>query len=118
MDYFYKQCIETLFKPFGDIPEFKGLTGEHISHLHSRAGFIKDADPILPLTREKTNLYLYLCDLLCNFAQQHSFRSHFFVLSSNVSPRVASLLSARDKHLRLGTPSNFSARPAALNDGS
>lgn len=38
MDYFYKQCIETLFKPFGDIPEFKGLTGEHISHPHLHAG--------------------------------------------------------------------------------
>lgn len=25
LEYFYKSCIETLFKPFGDIPEFKQL---------------------------------------------------------------------------------------------
>ena len=27
LDYFYKGCIELLFKPFSDIPEFKNLTG-------------------------------------------------------------------------------------------
>ena len=54
------------------------------------------------MSKERTNLFLYLCDLLCNFALQHSFRSHFFLLSSNISTRLASLLSSRDKHLRLG----------------
>ncbi|KAH7916787.1 component of IIS longevity pathway SMK-1-domain-containing protein [Hygrophoropsis aurantiaca] len=84
MDYFYKSCIDILFKPFTDIPEFKKLSG-----------------PILKLSREKTNLYLYLCDLLCNFVQQHAFRIHFYILASNISARVATLLSVRDKHLRL-----------------
>jgi protein phosphatase 4 regulatory subunit 3 len=60
------------------------------------------SEPLLILTRETTNLYLYLCDLLCNFALQHSFRSHFFILSSNIAARVASLLKTRDKHLRHG----------------
>jgi hypothetical protein len=59
-------------------------------------------DPYLNLTRETTNLYLYLCDLLGNFALQHSFRSHFYMLSSNISQRVASLLRTRDKHLKHG----------------
>ncbi|EGN92042.1 hypothetical protein SERLA73DRAFT_117880 [Serpula lacrymans var. lacrymans S7.3] len=84
LDYFYKNCIDILFKPFSDIPEFKN-----------------QSESVLKLSREKTNLYLYLCDLLCNFAQQHAFRSHFHMLSSNISVRVASLLNARDKHLRL-----------------
>ena len=59
-------------------------------------------DTTFPLSREKTNLFLWLCDLLSNFTQQHSFRSHFFVLSSNIAPRVATLLRSKDKHLRLG----------------
>ncbi|KDQ64157.1 hypothetical protein JAAARDRAFT_187524 [Jaapia argillacea MUCL 33604] len=91
LEYFYKHCIETLFKPFADIPEFKNLTGT------------------LPLTREKSNLLLYLCDLLSGFALQHSFRSHFYILSSNISTRVASLLRARDKHLRLAAFRYFRA---------
>lgn len=33
LDYFYKQCTDTLFRPFGDIPEFKNLTGG----LHQRS---------------------------------------------------------------------------------
>ncbi|EMD40366.1 hypothetical protein CERSUDRAFT_110962 [Gelatoporia subvermispora B] len=84
MDYFYKQCMETLFRPFGDIPEFKTMT-----------------EPTLTLSRERTNLFLYLCDLLSAFALQHTFRSHFFILSSGIAPRVATLLRSRGKHLRL-----------------
>jgi len=84
LDNFYKYCIETLFRPFGDIPEFKTLT-----------------EPRLTMSRERTNLFLYLCDLLSVFTLQHTFRIHFFILSSNIATRVASLLTARDKHLRL-----------------
>ncbi|KAI0650842.1 DUF625-domain-containing protein [Trametes meyenii] len=84
LDYFYKFCIEVLFKPIQDMPESKDVT-----------------DSSLVLTREKTNLLLYLCDLLSNFTLQHSFRSHFFILSSNIAARVASLLRSKDKHLRL-----------------
>ncbi|KAH9854932.1 DUF625-domain-containing protein [Lenzites betulinus] len=84
LDYFYKFCIDVLFKPIHDVPEFKDVT-----------------ESSLPLTREKTNLLLYLSDLLSNFTLQHSFRSHFFILSSNVAPRVATLLRSKDKHLRL-----------------
>jgi protein phosphatase 4 regulatory subunit 3 len=28
LDYFYKNCVETLFKPFNDIPDFRTLSGE------------------------------------------------------------------------------------------
>ncbi|CAL1700107.1 unnamed protein product [Somion occarium] len=84
LDYFYKQCAEILFKPFFDLPEFKTMT-----------------ETSLPLSRERTNLLLHLCELLSSFALQHSFRSHFYMLSSNVAVRVASLLRAKDKHLRL-----------------
>ncbi|KAI8982774.1 DUF625-domain-containing protein [Trametes punicea] len=84
LDYFYKFCIDVLFRPLHDVTEYKDLT-----------------EPTLELSREKTNLLLYLCDLLSNFTLQHSFRSHFFILSSNIAPRVASLLRSKDKHLRL-----------------
>lgn len=103
LDNFYKPCIEILFKPFSEIPEFKNLAGAQNFAETTHLTLTVDVEPVLRLTREKTNLFVYLCDLLCNFTQQHSFRSHFFILSSNISPRIASLLSSRDKHLRLGT---------------
>ncbi|GJE87442.1 hypothetical protein PsYK624_035250 [Phanerochaete sordida] len=84
MDYFYKHCVDVLFHPLLDLPDFKNVT-----------------DANLTLSRERTNLYLHLCDLLSGFALQHSFRSHFFMLSSSIATRVASLLRAKDKHLRL-----------------
>ncbi|KAI0080632.1 DUF625-domain-containing protein [Panus rudis PR-1116 ss-1] len=84
LEYFYKQCAEILFKPFFDLPEFSKVTDDGII-----------------LTRERTNLLLHLCDLLSSFTLQHSFRSHFYLLSSHVGIRVASLFKAKDKHVRL-----------------
>lgn len=101
LDNFYKFCIETLFRPFGDIPEFKTLTGR--LRVRSKPSCVDiSVEPRLTMSRERTNLFLYLCDLLSVFTLQHTFRIHFFILSSNIATRVASLLTARDKHLRLG----------------
>ncbi|KAH9006884.1 component of IIS longevity pathway SMK-1-domain-containing protein [Lactarius hatsudake] len=85
LDYFYKLCIHSLLKPIFDVPNPR----QH------------PPDSNLILTREKTNLYLSLCDLLSTFALQHTFRSHFYMLTSGISSHVATLLSSKDKHLRL-----------------
>lgn len=83
MEYFYKNCADLLFKPLMTLQEWKTC---------------KEAT--LSLTREETNRYVYLCDLLHNFVLQHLFRSYFYVTSSNILPRVATLLKGKDKHLR------------------
>lgn len=66
-------------------------------------GFLLAIDEEVPLRlgREQSDPFLYLCDLLSGFLLQHSYQSHFFILSSNISARVATLLYAREKHLRL-----------------
>ncbi|CAG8668794.1 9859_t:CDS:2, partial [Acaulospora colombiana] len=85
LDYFYKVCAADLYKPIlENVPEHKHMTST-----------------TLELTRAQSDLYLYLCDLLCGFMLQHSYQSHFFVLGKNVAARIASLLYAREKHLRL-----------------
>ena len=83
MEYFYKNCANLLFKPLMTLQEWKTCK-----------------ESTLPLTREETNRYVYLCDLLHNFVSQHLFRSYLYVTSSNILPRVATLLKAKDKHLR------------------
>ncbi|KAF9062224.1 component of IIS longevity pathway SMK-1-domain-containing protein [Rhodocollybia butyracea] len=83
LEYFYKDCIKILFKPLYDLPDWKTAT-----------------ESIYPLTREQTNRYVYLCDMLYNFSLQHQFRSHYYILSSNVVLKVATLLKAKGKHLR------------------
>lgn len=130
LDYFYKQCIFVLFKPLLDLPEFNALHGTSLSLrltfvLFMKCEmtvscvcvyFLKKTEPIVILSRERTNLFLNLCEILSTFIIQHSFRSHFFVLSSFISTRVASLLSAKDKHLRLGAlyPSILNTSPPPL----
>lgn len=83
MEYFYKECINMLLKPLFDLPEWRNFK-----------------EPLLPLTREEANRCVYLCDLVYNFLQQHAFRSHFHVMSSDILSRVATLFKAKDKHLR------------------
>ncbi|KAF9478406.1 DUF625-domain-containing protein [Pholiota conissans] len=83
MEYFYKDCIHKLMKPITDLLDWRNFK-----------------EPVLPLSREETNRFVYLCDLLHNFLQQHQFRSHFYVMSSDILSRVATLFKVKDKHLR------------------
>ncbi|KAH9999811.1 component of IIS longevity pathway SMK-1-domain-containing protein [Russula vinacea] len=103
LDYFYKISVHSLLKPIFDIPDHKHhpLGKKPLLLNTSILMIIRHLDSDLILAREKTNLYLSLCDLLSIFALQHSFRSHFFALTSNISSHVATLLSSKDKHLRL-----------------
>ncbi|KAJ7223945.1 component of IIS longevity pathway SMK-1-domain-containing protein [Mycena rebaudengoi] len=83
MDYFYRDCVNILFKPMIELPEWKTST-----------------DPVIYLTREETNRFTYLCDLLYNFISGHNFRGYFYVASSHILSRVPTLFKVRDKHLQ------------------
>ncbi|KAJ7118588.1 component of IIS longevity pathway SMK-1-domain-containing protein [Mycena crocata] len=83
MDYFYRDCVHILFKPMMELSEWNKFT-----------------DPLLPLNREDTNRFTYLCDLLYNFISGHNFRGYFYVASSNILSRVPTLFKVRDKHLQ------------------
>lgn len=103
MDYFYKECLNILFKPFYDLPEWRNVNGTIYRTTNLVALLtLPIKERILPLTREETNRYVHLCDLFYNFTAQHHFRSHFYLMSNNILVRVASLLKAKDKHLRHG----------------
>ncbi|KAK7054066.1 SMK-1 domain-containing protein [Favolaschia claudopus] len=83
MDYFYRDCVSILFKPVMELPEWKIST-----------------ESVLPLTREETNRFTYLCDLLYNFISAHNFRGYFYLGSSLILTHVPTLFKARDKHLQ------------------
>jgi protein phosphatase-4 regulatory subunit 3 len=85
MDYFYRNCVDILLKPLTNLPEWKNFK-----------------DSIYTLTREETNRYVYLCDLLYNFIQQHQLRAHVHVTTSDILSRIATLFRAKDKHIRHG----------------
>ncbi|KTW28309.1 uncharacterized protein T551_02728 [Pneumocystis jirovecii RU7] len=67
-------------------------------------------EPILKLdlpTKEidsiSSTLLMYLCELLCFFVKVHSFRSKFFILSTNISCKIASLFTFPEKYIRLAS---------------
>ncbi|KAJ7639366.1 component of IIS longevity pathway SMK-1-domain-containing protein [Roridomyces roridus] len=83
LDYYYKEPVHLVFQPIIDLPEWK-----------------KQTDPLLPLTREETNRFTYLCDIVYNCISGHNFRGYFYVASSGILSRVPTLFKARDKHLQ------------------
>lgn len=87
LTWFYEAGVEHLFRPFNDLPDFRELPRGMPLHLQNR---------------ERSALFGHLCDLLCYVVLHHSFRSQYFVLTSEISRRVGSLLRCREKHIRLG----------------
>lgn len=79
---FYDKSAKKLFKPLIDL---EGRT---------------DMD----FTVHQVSLFIYLIDILCFFVRQHPYPSKYFVLSENLGPRIAQLLSSREKYLKLSMP--------------
>lgn len=111
--------MHILFKPLLELQEWKvckGLFFWSFTHCITHTQDENISDDVLTLTREQSNRYVYLCDLLYNFIQQHHFRSNFYVLSSNnILSRVATLLRAKDKHLRHGASSVVRSRESCIS---
>ncbi|RVD82597.1 uncharacterized protein DFL_007019 [Arthrobotrys flagrans] len=90
---FYDRSAKKLFKPLSDL---EGRTIESLS-LHESA------------------LYTHLLELLCFFVRHHLFRNKYFILSENIAPRVAQLLTASEKFVQLSALKFFRAC-VQLND--
>jgi len=65
---------------------------------------------------QEVSLYSYLIEILTFFVRQHSMRSRPFVLSENLSSRVAQLLKVPQKPLKL-TALKFFRTAVSLQDG-
>lgn len=86
LTWIYEAEIGRLCSPFNTLPDFRVLSkGEK---LPSQA-------------RHRSALYGHLCDLLCHMIAHHSFRSQYFVLTSEIAKKIGSLLHSREKFLRL-----------------
>lgn len=90
--YFYEQCIISLYKPILALPDFQALQGGPLN-----------------AHRDQASQFLFLCDLLSNFVVQHGHRCQFYICASNIAVKLASLLSSREKHVRLAALRVFRA---------
>ncbi|KAG9122367.1 Platinum sensitivity protein [Ceratobasidium sp. 392] len=90
--FFYEQCIISLYKPILALPDFQALQGGPLN-----------------TQRDQASQFLFLCDLLSNFVLQHGHRCQFYICASNIAVKLASLLSSREKHVRLAALRVFRA---------
>ncbi|KAK6532849.1 Platinum sensitivity protein [Arthrobotrys megalospora] len=90
---FYDKSAKKLFKPLSDL---EGRT-------------------ITALSPYESALYTHLLELLCFFVRHHLFRNKYFILSENIAPRVAQLLTASEKFVQLAALKFFRAC-VQLND--
>ncbi|KAG9019471.1 Platinum sensitivity protein [Tulasnella sp. 427] len=88
LQYYYDSIITTLYRPVLDLPEYRDYAGPYTCAVY-------------PISRDQSSLYLFLCDGLASFITQHGHRIQFFILHTNVSRKIATLLKAKEKHVRL-----------------
>ncbi|ORX94442.1 DUF625-domain-containing protein [Basidiobolus meristosporus CBS 931.73] len=81
---FYERYMGKLFEPIMQFPEYDGMEKELI------------------LSPPKLAYCSLLCELLCFAVRSHSFRSKYFILSSNIFLKIITLFRSREKHLKLG----------------
>ncbi|KAK9718188.1 Platinum sensitivity protein, variant 2 [Basidiobolus ranarum] len=81
---FYERHMSKLFEPILQFPDYQSMDTE------------------LVLSQSNLTLCYLLCELLCFFVRLHSFRSKYFVLSSNIFTKIVTLFKSREKHLKLG----------------
>ncbi|KAL8921804.1 MAG: hypothetical protein Q9208_005561 [Pyrenodesmia sp. 3 TL-2023] len=77
---FYDNSANKLFKPLKDLEKRKSLTG---------------------LTFQEVSLFHHLIEILMFLIRYHLFRSKIFIFSEGLPARIAQLLGAPQKHLKL-----------------
>lgn len=93
LNWFYDGEVDHLFSPLKNLTTYKELSQQVANS--KRATVIDITSPA------KSALFNHLCELLTFIMVHHHFRSQYWVISSDISMRVATLLFAREKHLRL-----------------
>ncbi|KAF3909160.1 hypothetical protein ABW21_db0208795 [Orbilia brochopaga] len=77
---YYDKSAKKLFKPLLDL---------------------EGKPPITSLSSNEAVLYTHLLELLSFFVRHHLFRNKYFILTENLAPRVAQLLSVNEKFVQL-----------------
>ncbi|CAO1624116.1 unnamed protein product [Parajaminaea phylloscopi] len=94
LHWFYESDVEHLFAPLKQLPKVTALA----------------PDARLDLTpRHRSALLGHLCDLLCYGVIQHTFRSQYFIITSQIATYIGALLFAREKHMQLAAIRFFRA---------
>lgn len=88
---------------------------EHVQDLLKPLSSLDDPDSVINLSRRENALFSHLCELVCYFTRMHSFRSKYFVLTSNLSTKIAWLLHSSEKFLQLAAL-RFFRTCVGLND--
>lgn len=99
LTWLYKGEIDRMFRPVLRLPA--------LGH--------PEADRPMRLTQQQLGLYTHLSELLCYIIAHHSFRSQYYVLTSEVVKHMGTLLSARDKTMRLAALHVFRACLSSSN---
>lgn len=100
LTWFYESDVEHVFSPLRRL--------QRVNQMAPTA--LLDLSP-----RHYSAVLGHICDLLCYAVAQHSFRSQYYVITSDIGAHVGSLLCAKEKHMRLAAIKFFRTCLAANN---
>ncbi|EHS64722.1 uncharacterized protein PGTG_22418 [Puccinia graminis f. sp. tritici CRL 75-36-700-3] len=78
LQFFYDHCVHVLARPFLQLPELIPYAPD-------------DQEPV-SITPLEAATFNHLCEMICFIIVQHSFRSKYFILSTNLLNKIGSLL--------------------------
>ncbi|POV96204.1 hypothetical protein PSHT_15279, partial [Puccinia striiformis] len=87
LQFFYDHCVHVLASPFLNLPD---LT-PHSSSSSSSSSHAEDQEQV-SVSPSEAATFNHLCEMICFIIIQHSFRSKYFILSTNLLNKVGSLL--------------------------
>ena len=80
LEYFYKSCIDTLYKPFGDIPEFRQLQSKILFPIFTAPANRCEKNPHFPFRRNERicSSISAICCAVLPFSIPSAVTSSFF----------------------------------------
>jgi protein phosphatase-4 regulatory subunit 3 len=102
LQFFYDHCVHVLARPFLQLPELIPYApGKSITPLQRKSllaeinlewtSLVDDQEPV-SITPLEAATFNHLCEMICFIIVQHSFRSKYFILSTNLLNKIGSLL--------------------------
>ncbi|KAF0429270.1 DUF625-domain-containing protein [Gigaspora margarita] len=93
-----------------DIDNFLNLFYEElISKMVKPVSDLEQEDEVLSLSPDIAALCFHICELLSFVIRQHTFRSKYFVLSTDISSKICMLFRSSEKYVKLAALRYFRA---------
>ena len=109
IQHFYEHSANKLFQPLKDIEHRDTCKWLQPPKGHFRTATYQFIFLVDNMTFHEVQLFNHLVEIIIYLSRTHQFRSKFYIFTEGLATRIAQLLSAPQKHLKLSKNITFSS---------